>query len=139
MTIKEVSEKYNITSDTLRYYERAGMIPPVTRTASGIRDYNESDLGWVELAICMRSAGLPVEVMIEYLKLYQQGDATIAARLELLTDQRDALMKQRKNIDATLGRLNYKISRYEDAVKTGRLTWDYVEKLEKVNKSGIIK
>ena len=51
MTIKEVSEKYDISQDTLRYYERIGMIPPVTRTSSGIRDYQESDLGWVEHVI----------------------------------------------------------------------------------------
>lgn len=56
MTIKEVSEKYNISSDTLRYYERIGMIPEVTRTASGIRDYQESDLSWVELVICMQKS-----------------------------------------------------------------------------------
>ena len=60
MTIKQVSERYHISVDTLRYYERVGMIPPVNRTASGIRDYQEGDLKWVELAICMRSAGLPV-------------------------------------------------------------------------------
>ena len=48
MTIKEVSELYDISQDTLRYYERIGMIPPVTRTPSGIRDYQESDLGWVD-------------------------------------------------------------------------------------------
>ena len=65
MTIKEVAEKYDISADTLRYYERVGMIPKVTRRPNGIRDYQESDLGWVELAICMRSAGLPIEVMIE--------------------------------------------------------------------------
>lgn len=76
MTIKEVSEKYNISQDTLRYYERVGMIPQVHRTGGGIRDYQEDDLGWVELAICMRSAGLPVEVMIEYVRLYMQGDST---------------------------------------------------------------
>ena len=52
MTIKEVSEKYNISQDTLRYYERVKMIPEVTRTAGGIRDYQEEDLRWVELAIC---------------------------------------------------------------------------------------
>ena len=69
MTIKEVSEKFGIRQDTLRYYERVGMIPPVTRTAGGIRNYQESDLGWVELALCMRSAGLPVEAMIEYVRL----------------------------------------------------------------------
>ena len=80
MTIKEVSEKYDIPADTLRYYERVGMIPPVTRTGGGIRDYQDTDIGWVLLAKCMRAAGLPVEVMIEYLKLYQQGSATISAR-----------------------------------------------------------
>ena len=124
MTIKEVSEKYNISQDTLRYYERVGMIPPVTRTGGGIRDYQEADLSWVELAICMRSAGLPVEAMIEYVRLYQEGDQTIPARLQLLVDQREALLEQKRQIDTTLERLNYKISRYEKAVETGKLTWE---------------
>lgn len=124
MTIKEVSETYDITQDTLRYYERVGMIPPVTRTVSGIRDYQESDLKWVELAKCMRSAGLPVESMIEYVRLTREGDTTIPARLQLLTEQREVLLEQKAKIDATLERLNYKIGRYELAVKTGILTWD---------------
>lgn len=124
MTIKEVSRQYQISHDTLRYYERIGMIPTVTRTSGGIRDYQEDDLRWVELAICMRSAGLPVEAMIEYVKLYQEGDATIPARLQLLIEQRELLLEQRQQIDATLDRLNYKISRYEEAAKTGNLTWD---------------
>ena len=58
MTIKEVAEKYGISQDTLRYYERVKVIPEVTRTVGGIRNYQESDLGWVELAICMRGAGV---------------------------------------------------------------------------------
>lgn len=124
MTIKEISEKYGISQDTLRYYERVGMIPPVTRTPSGIRNYTDEDVKWVELAICMRSAGLPVEVMIEYLKLFQQGDETIPARLDLLTEQREVLLEQKKQIEQTLDRLNYKIARYEIAVQTGNLTWD---------------
>lgn len=124
MTIKEVSQKYNVSQDTLRYYERVGMIPSVTRTISGIRDYQEGDLQWVELALCMRSAGLPVEAMIEYVKLYQKGDSTILARLQLLIEQREVLIGQRKQIDATLERLNHKIERYEAAAKTGNLTWD---------------
>ena len=124
MTIKEVSEKYEISQDTLRYYERVGMIPPVTRTASGIRDYQEIDLGWVELAKCMRSAGLPVEAMIEYVKLTQEGDATIPARLQLLKEQRESLLEQKEKINATLERLNYKIGRYELAAETGVLTWE---------------
>lgn len=124
MTIREVSEKYHISQDTLRYYERVGMIPPVTRTPGGIRDYQESDLGWVELALCMRSAGLPVEVIIQYLKLYQVGDSTIPARLKLLTEQRRVLLEQKKQIDETLERLNYKIARYEEAIQTGAFTWE---------------
>ena len=124
MTIKEVSEKYDISQDTLRYYERVGMIPPVTRTAGGIRDYQEEDIRWVELAKCMRSAGLPVEIMIEYVKLTQEGDTTIPARLQLLTDQKDLLLEQKSKIDETLERLNYKISRYEIAVETGIITWE---------------
>lgn len=124
MTIKEVSERYDITQDTLRYYERVGMIPPVHRTAGGIRDYQESDLGWVELAICMRNAGLPVEAMIEYVQLYQKGDSTLAARLELLQDQLNVLLEQQKRTQETIERLEYKISRYKKAVKTGKLNWD---------------
>ena len=124
MTIKEVGEKYGISQDTLRYYERVGMIPAVTRTPGGIRDYQESDLKWVELAGCMRSAGLPVEAIIEYVKLYQEGDSTIPARLQLLVEQRENLLEQRRRIDATLDRLNYKIARYEIAAETCRLTWD---------------
>jgi DNA-binding transcriptional MerR regulator len=72
----------------------------------------------------MRSAGLPVEVMIEYVKLFQAGDSTIPARLRLLTEQREILLEQRRQIDATLNRLNYKIARYEIAVETGMLSWD---------------
>lgn len=127
MTIKEVSEKYNLSQDTLRYYERVGMIPPVTRTSGGIRNYTPEDLGWVELALCMRSAGLPVEAMIEYVKLSQMGDATFAARLQLLQEQKEALLAQRQQIDATLERLDYKISRYQEAVKTGKLIWEKKE------------
>ena len=103
------------------------MIPPVHRTPSGLRDYTEQDCGWVELAKCMRSAGLPVEAMIEYVRLYQLGDETIPARLQLLLEQRERLLKQRAEIDNTLERLNYKISKYELAAKTGKLSWDEPE------------
>ena len=112
MTIKEVSEHFGISQDTLRYYERVKMIPKVTRTSGGIRDYQEEDLKWVELALCMRSAGLPIEVMIEYLDLYQKGDETIPARLELLSNQMEVLQEQKKQLEATMNRLAYKISKY---------------------------
>ncbi|WP_313071308.1 MerR family transcriptional regulator [Lacrimispora sp.] len=124
MTVKEVSEKYNITQDTLRYYERVGMIPEVTRTSGGIRSYQQKDLDWVELALCMRSAGLPVEVMIQYVQLCKEGESTIPARLELLQKQREALHLQREQLDTTLDKLNYKIKKYEKAIDTGKLNWD---------------
>ncbi|MFQ8706487.1 MAG: MerR family transcriptional regulator [Thomasclavelia sp.] len=124
LTIKEVSEKFGIPSETLRYYERVGVIPRVTRTASGIRDYQEEDIAWVENAKCFRAAGLPIEALIEYLKLYGEGNSTLQARLDLLKEQKDILLIQQKQLEKTLDKLNYKISRYESAVKTGRLTWD---------------
>lgn len=124
LTIKEVSEAYDISADTLRYYERIGMIPEVTRTSGGIRDYQESDLGWVELVICMRKAGLPVEALIEYVKLCQQGDGTFSARLQLLTEEREKLEEQKTQMETAINRLNYKISKYEEAVKTGVLSWE---------------
>lgn len=123
MTIKEVAEKYGISQDTLRYYERINIIPDVKRTSSGIRNYQEEDLKWVELAVCMRSAGLPIESLIEYQRLFQEGDSTIPARLELLREQMDVLQKQKAQIEETMERLSYKISRYEEAVKTGKLIW----------------
>ena len=65
MKIAEVSEKYGLSVDTLRYYERVGLIPPVNRNEGGIRDYNELDLRRVDFIKCMRGAGLPVEVLID--------------------------------------------------------------------------
>lgn len=123
ITIKEVSRQYGITQDVLRYYERAGMIPPVTRTAGGIRDYQEEDLGWVELALCMRSAGLSVEAISEYVRLARLGEDTIKDRLALLQSQREGLLERQSQITQALERLNYKIARYEDALKTGVLDW----------------
>ena len=124
MTIKEVCEKYNLTPDTLRYYERVGVIPEVTRTAGGIRDYRDEDIGWVENAVCMRDAGVPVEMLIEYVKLFREGDSTIDARTNLLKEAREQIIEAKKKYDVALEKLDYKISRYEIAQKTGKLTWD---------------
>ena len=124
MTIQKVSEKFGITPDTLRYYEKTGMIPPVTRSKSGIRDYTEEDLQWVRLAICMRASGLSVEAMVQYVKLFRAGDETIRDRLELLLNQKAELLDRRKKIDTALEWLDRKIERYEEAVETGKLNWE---------------
>jgi DNA-binding transcriptional MerR regulator len=116
MKIGEVSERYGISSDTLRYYERIGLIPPVNRNKSGIREYSEINLQRVEFITCMRSAGLPIEVLIEYVGLVQQGDQTIEARKEILMEQRKQLMARMKEMQKTLDLLDYKIKFYENAV-----------------------
>ena len=124
MTIKEVCEKYDITPDTLRYYERVGVIPEVHRTKGGIRDFTDEDVAWVENAICMRSAGVPVEMLIEYVRLFREGDSTFQARRDLLAEAREEIAAQLAKYQATMDRLNYKISRYDEAIRTGVLTWD---------------
>lgn len=124
MTVREVCGKYHISPDTLRYYERVGAIPAVNRTEGGIRDYSEEDMGWVENAICMRNAGVPVEMIAAYVKLCRQGDATFAARRDLLMEARAGIMKQMEKCRKELERLDYKIERYETAVETGELVWD---------------
>ena len=116
MKIAEVSERYGISSDTLRYYERIGLIPPVNRSESGIRDYTEIDERRVEFIKCMRSAGLPIEVLIEYVGLVQLGDGTSQARKEILIEQREQLLIRMAEMQKTLDILEYKISMYENAV-----------------------
>ena len=116
MKIMEVSEQYGISSDTLRYYERIGLIPPVHRKDNGIRDYNELDIRRVEFIKCMRRAGLPIEVLIEYVGLVQQGDKTIEARKEILKEQRKQLVARMKEMQKTLDLLDHKIEVYEKAV-----------------------
>ena len=117
MTIAEVAKLYDISADTLRYYERVGIIPSVNRNPNGIRNYTEHDCGWVSFAKCMRNAGLPVEVLIEYVTLFQKGDATVGARKEILIEQRDKLVERLAEMQETLERLNYKIENYETGIR----------------------
>lgn len=116
MKIAEVSEQYGLSVDTLRYYERVGLIPPVQRNSGGIRDYNELDLRRVDFIKCMRSAGLPIEVLIDYVELVQRGDETINARKEILKEQRELLATRMQEMQKTLDILDHKIEVYEHAV-----------------------
>ena len=116
MTIAEVSKKYELSADTLRYYERIGLVPPVPRNKSGIRDYDTESCQWVELMKCMRSAGVQIEALIEYVALFQQGDETIGARKALLVEQRDQLVERMAEMQRSLDRLNDKIQRYEQGL-----------------------
>ena len=116
MTIAEAGEKYGLSTDTLRYYERIGLIPPVSRTKGGIRNYSDIDCRWVEFIKCMRGAGLAVEVLIEYVSLFQKGESTRKTRKAILIDQREKLAVRIAELQGTLDRLDAKIARYDTAL-----------------------
>lgn len=126
MTISEVSKKYNMTADTIRYYEKEGLIPKVPRDKNGIRDFDENSCGWIEFIKCMRSAGLEIETLKKYVTLFRQGTKTVKERKILLIEQREKLLKKQEDIKATLDRLNYKIEKYEE-IEQGKIK-DFTEK-----------
>ncbi len=114
MTIAEVSKKYNLTQDTIRYYERIGLIPQVPRTRAGIRDFDEHTCRWIEFIKCMRSAGMSIEALIKYVKLFKQGKETVTERKNLLIEQREKMQEKMSEIQKTLERLEYKIKLYDE-------------------------
>ncbi len=113
MTIAEVSKRYEIPVDTLRYYERIGLLPPVNRAKSGFRDYTEGDCQWVSFIKCMRAAGIPVEALIDYVALFQQGDSTREARRQILVEQKELLQGRVDEQLRTLEYLERKIQSYD--------------------------
>lgn len=114
MTIAEVGKKYNLTPDTLRYYERIGLISNVPRNKNGIRNYDDKTCRRIEFIKCMRDAGVEIEILIEYMSLFEKGKNTVSARKELLEEQRKRLLEKQENINATIDKLNYKIKLYEE-------------------------
>ena len=113
MTIAQVSKRCGVSADTLRYYERMGLLPSIARTPGGIRDYSEDDCSWVDYIKCMRTAGVSVETLAEYVALYRQGDETIVARKQLLLRQRDEIAARIEALTDTLHRLDRKLEDYE--------------------------
>jgi MerR family transcriptional regulator, aldehyde-responsive regulator len=114
MTIAEVSKKYGLTADTLRYYERIGLLPNIKRTSGGIRNYSQEDCNWVEYIKCMRSAGVSVETLVEYVALFHQGSETIQARKALLMEQREQIQSKIDELNSVLNKLDRKIEGYEE-------------------------
>ncbi len=114
MTIAEVSKKYDLTPDTLRYYERIGLLSGVPRNSNGIRNYDEVSCKRIEFIKCMRNAGVEIEILIEYMSLFEKGKSTVEARKKLLEEQREKLQAKQKNITETLERLDYKIQLYTE-------------------------
>ncbi|GGC76665.1 MerR family transcriptional regulator [Enterococcus wangshanyuanii] len=113
MNISTASKETNVSADTIRYYERIGLIPPVKRTENGIREFSEEDLRWIIFSRQMRNAGLSIESLIEYLSLFREGDHTVPARLELLKEQEMILKERVDMMQRALDRLAFKIENYD--------------------------
>lgn len=121
LTITEVSKKYDISSDTLRYYERIGLIPQVPRKKNGNRYYTEGMQGWIEMIVCLRHSGVTVEALIDYAQMLQKGDSTLEAREALLREQLSLLEEKKFNLNRSINRLKHKISLYETGeIKKGK-------------------
>ncbi|WP_165210749.1 stress response transcriptional regulator NmlR [Streptococcus tangpeifui] len=123
MNIKKVSKLTGISADTIRYYERIGLIPPVTRNQAGVRDFTEHDISILQFIRCFKRAGLSIGALKAYTELLQAGDENIQARLTILKEQREGLQKRIDDLNEALKRLNYKIDNYENkiALKEKRL------------------
>lgn len=117
MNISEVSKKYDIPVDTIRYYEKIGLIPSVNRRESGIRDFSKIDIGWIEYIKCMRSAGMPIKELCEYVGLFRGGSKTHDKRKKILIRQKEELSLKLKEIKNTLKMLNHKIDTYDTEMK----------------------
>lgn len=118
MTIAEVSEKCGVSPDTLRYYEKEGLLPYISRTEGGVRNYTEEDCKRIGFVKCMRSAGLSIEVLKQYFELFAKGKRTLKARRDLLAAEREKLRERMTELQDTLKRLDYKISVYDKALKS---------------------
>ena len=90
----QTAERSGFSLDTLRYYERIGLLDPVERTSSGHRRFDEDDLEWLEVLRCLRDTGMPIAQMCRYAELARGGEATFAERLGLLTEH-DAVVQER--------------------------------------------
>ncbi|MBM6613535.1 MerR family transcriptional regulator [Desemzia sp. RIT804] len=113
MNIAKASQISGVSPDTLRYYEKIGLVPSVERTKNGNRNYGEDDLKWIEFSKCMRTAGLSINVLTEYLRLFKEGDSTLENRYALLQEQRIELQQRIDQMQETLERLNQKIENYD--------------------------
>lgn len=124
-SISEVSKKFNISPFTLRFYDKQGLMPFVKRDAAGRRAFSDDDLDFVSLIICLKQSGLELEEIRQFVEMTQEGDATLAGRLEFFERQvtlaQERIEQQKQNIE----KLKRKVQYYQVACDMG--TEDYVK------------
>lgn len=112
-TIQRVAAETGLSADTLRYYERIGLLPGIARSESGHRRFSEGDIGWIRFLQCLRSTGMPIESIHRYAELMRAGDHTSAERLELLKRHRLQIRADIAELTKALGAIETKIAGYE--------------------------
>ncbi|MFC7375550.1 MerR family transcriptional regulator [Brachybacterium sp. GCM10030267] len=121
IAIADAAGQLALTSDTLRYYERAGLLlRPVPRSASGQRRYEDPDLAWIALITRLRATDMPIREIRRYADLVRAGAGNEQERLELLQAHRQVVLTQLADVTAHLGAIEQKIGIYEDALDVER-------------------
>lgn len=134
MNIKKAAELFDLSVDTLRYYERIGVIPPVKRNESGYREYSVNDLNWIYLAKNLRHAGLSIESLIEFVQLAQMCEKinVAEAQKQILHEQLAELNEKIQEMEQVRALLSYKIETYDEHLakfQAGKMNENTIEKL----------
>jgi DNA-binding transcriptional MerR regulator len=115
-TIREAAGRTGLSQDTVRYYERIGLVPPVGRDRSGYRRYTQDDLEWLVFVTRLRATGMPIADIATFVELAMRGDRTVPQRLELLEAHRQAVEAQWREVRAHLRLIQSKIAYYRELV-----------------------
>ncbi len=113
-SIKEVSERFDISSYTLRYYEKEGLLPSIGRDENGIRFYSDTDLEWLQLVCCMRATGMSISYIKNYVELVRLGKDTIPKRRQIILNQKAIIEAELKKYKDLLKVVNKKLRHYDD-------------------------
>lgn len=117
MTIREIAAKTNMSTDTLRYYERIGLLPPVPRNAAGIRNYDEYFVNFINFIKKLKASGMSLEHIIDYIRLAEMGDATIQERKKLLAEAREMLFDKINSLQLVAELADYQLRNYENLLQ----------------------
>ncbi|OVE64850.1 MerR family transcriptional regulator [Clostridium diolis] len=120
-SMKEVSEKFNITPYTLRYYEREGLLPFVQRDNNGRRIYTDVDLGSIQLVNCMRATGMSIAYIKNYVSLTTKGKDTVEERRNIMLEQKEILKEEIKKYTDLLELVNMKLDYYDEKISRDEL------------------
>lgn len=111
-TIKQVAERTNLTISTLRYYDKLGLMPQLNRDSSGIRQFTEQDICWIELICCLKNSGMPLQEIKKFMQLCLKEN-TCEERKEMLEKHRNFILEQIKQLECSLCTINYKLEHYK--------------------------